>query len=325
MKIRRYIKNYFCNAPLVNLLPRKNAWIAYLLVLFVISGLSYYIFIVKFPANGMTEEQQIILTVVCIVFQMLIMPLLLWLINAWFHMCDGIRDSHREFVRALKLEDNPNEAEFLSLVDRQFPKPFNPDEMVRGASPIQEDSIIVKENKVRDGIRAYLDSILSTYLTKGQIDALHGYVVLVRSSDDLQSALDEIQPICLDDTIRSRVTRKCLLKNDLNALAYNLKPLLKVQNPELYSFFAKLFPKMYGFSYKQTSFSAALTRDRHADISKNYDQAADFWFKREIEGVDNDSNRKTSGSHPDEIKKLSDKVMNHLEAYMVFLASKNSK
>lgn len=332
-KVIRFIRNYYCNAPLVNYLPRKYVWIFYATSFPIIVFASYMINFRLLPPIGRDTSDMMLQTIVTTVALMLLFPLCFWTINTWFHMFDGIRDGHREFKRAMRMDpdnENPLEKEFLCLLDKSFPgfpsyEQFVQYAMSQGsATTVQQeetDAIVAKDNLVRTGIKVYLKDKLSTYLSNPQLDSLYDSIILVRTSKDIEESINQISPICLDDALYSRVTRKSLIKSDMNALAYNLKPLLKIEGPELYRFFKAILPNMY-CEYKQSSFCSALTRDRHADSKKNYDQEANYWYSSEIEKT-NKSMKKLSESNKDEITKLSKEVIANIEAYMIFLASNN--
>lgn len=332
-KVIRFIRTYYCNVPLLNYLPRKHVWIFYAMSFPLIVFASYAFNFKIMPPIGWKTSDMVVLTVVSAIALMLILPLCFWAINTWFHMLDGIRDGHKEFKRALRMDpnnENPLEKEFLCLMDKSFPgfpsyEQFIQYAMSQGSATTGEqeetDVIVARENLVRNGIKVYLKDKLSTYLSNPQLDSLYDSIILVRTSKDIEESINQIEPICLDDALYSRVTRKSLIKSDMNALAYNLKPLLKIEGPELYRFFKAILPNMYS-EYKQSSFCAALTRDRHADSKKNYDQEANYWYSSEIEKTIK-SMKKLSESNKDEITKLSKEVIANIEAYMIFLASNN--
>ena len=261
-KFFKYVRNYFVRLPLSHYIPH---------FLPIMYGGIFIIAIFQLCISGVknhyTLDVILIEAAIVLPISMILVPLILWVINAWWILFDAFRQALSEFIHGIKgdnIAKNPGEEEFLCSLDIGNQPFFSKNSET---SWFKENKIIIieisediddqtgeplalmepkqiylpegkniekemlnsrKVDMLYQGVMKYISEVLKDYLTGDRMETYVNNIFDLRESTNPESCARNLAVVSENEHLYNMSNpRKRMYMYDIYSLIANLRPLTK--------------------------------------------------------------------------------------------------
>lgn len=259
-KFFKYVRNYFVRLPLSN-------HIRYFLPLVYGGGLFITISLcwIRYARNIDTLYEVLIECAIMVLGTLIFIPLILWIINAWWILFDAFRQAFSEFFHGIKGDNivkSPGEEEFMCSLDLGNRPFFSKNSET---SWFKENKIIIieisediddqtgeplalmepkqiylpegkniekemlnsrKVDMLYQGVMKYISEVLKDYLTVDRMETYVNNIFDLRESTNPESCARNLAVVSENEHLYNMSNpRKRMYKYDIYSLIANLRPL----------------------------------------------------------------------------------------------------